>query len=321
MARATTSAGVGRPRHRAARPLRPARRGPRREDRPGPLWTVPALLFFAVFGLGPVLGVFFLSFTEWRGLGDPVWSGLDNWQSLPADPGVTGGLRLSLILTALCWATQTPMALVFGVWAAGPQRFRAVVSAVYFIPLLLSGAAIALLWLSLLDPNFGLASDIGPFVGVSDGNFIGSSSLALYVIVVVILWQWMPFHMLLYQAAARQIPRTLYEAAEIDGAGRLQRFFRITLPQLRHTIVASSVLIIVGTMTFFETVFLITGGGPGVSTRILPLHMYFQGFRAFEMGYASAIAVVLVVLGFSLALVTVWLSGYAKMASQREGAS
>ncbi|WP_236543602.1 carbohydrate ABC transporter permease [Spiractinospora alimapuensis] len=281
----------------------------------------PALLFFGIFGIGPVLGVFGLSFTDWRGLGDPVWTGLDNWRALPQDQAVTGGLRLSLILTALCWATQTPMALIFGVWAAGRQRFRAVVGAVYFMPLLLSGAAIALLWGALLDPNFGLAADIGPFVGVPDGNFLGDRNLALYVIVAVILWQWMPFHMLLYQAAARQIPRSLYEAAMIDGAGRAQMFFRITVPQLKHTIVASSVLIVVGAMTFFETVFLITGGGPGTATRILPLHMYIQAFRAFEMGYASAIAVVLVVLGFGLALVTIWVSGYSRMTSQREGAS
>ncbi|MDS1268847.1 sugar ABC transporter permease [Lipingzhangella sp. LS1_29] len=295
-------------------------RRPQRSERPGIVWIVPALLFFGLFGLGPVLGVVYLSFTEWRGLGEPTWVGLENWAEMASDDGVTNGLKLTLVLTALCWATQTPMALLFGVWAAGPQRIRAVVSAVYFLPLLLSGAAIALLWLSLLDPNFGLAADIGPFVGVPDGNFVGDSSLALYVIVLVTLWQWLPFHMLLYQSAARQIPRSLYEASEIDGAGRLHQFLFITIPQLRHTIIASSVLMIVGAMTYFETVFLITGGGPGVSTRILPLVMYFEGFRAFDMGYASAIAVLLVVLGFSMAMVTVWLSGYSRMRSQREGA-
>lgn len=293
---------------------------PQRSERPGMLWVLPALLFFGLFGLGPVLGVGYLSFTEWRGLGDPSWIGLDNWRELGADGEVMNGLRLSLLLTVLCWATQTPMALLFGVWAAGPQRMRAVVSAVYFLPLLLSGAAIALLWLSILDPNFGLAADIGPFLGVPDGNFVGDSSLALYVIVLVLLWQWMPFHMLLYQSAARQIPRSFYEAAEIDGAGRLHQFLFITIPQLRHTIIASSVLMIVGSMTFFETVFLITGGGPGLATRILPLVMYIEGFRAFDMGYASAIAVLLVVLGFGMALVTVWVSGYSRMRSQREGA-
>ena len=113
----------------------------------------------------------------------------------------------------------------------------------------------------------------------------------------VLLWQFLPFHMLLYQAAAKQIPASLYEAAEIDGASPLQRFWRITVPQLRHTIIASSVLMIVGSMTYFETVLLLTGGGPGTATRILPLHMYLKGFSAFEMGYASAIAVLLVAVG------------------------
>lgn len=292
----------------------------RREVRPGVAWLLPALLFFGVFGFGPVVAVVYLSFTEYSGLGTPVWVGLDHWQALPRDSDTLNGLRLSLLLTALCWVTQTPVALMFGVWAAGRQRIRAVVSAMYFLPLLLSGAAIALLWGALLDPNFGLASAVGPWVGVPDGNFAGNSDLALYVVTFVILWQWMPFHMLIYQGAAKQIPQTFYEAAEIDGATRWQQFFHITLPQLRNTIIASSVLVVVGAMTYFETVLLITGGGPGVATRILPLHMYFEGFRGFSMGYASAIAVVLVLVGFLLAVGTVLLSGYARMTSQREGA-
>jgi xylobiose transport system permease protein len=263
---------------------------------------------------------------------------MENWQAMPDDARVRNGIWLSLILVVMCWATQTPLALVFGVWAAGKQRFRAVVTAVYFMPLLLSSAAIAVVWGTLMNPHFGVAGDFGAFLrgtlgplgllpddgvvrSAADGNFLGDSTLGFLVVVMVVLWQWMPFHMLLYQAAARSIPQSLYEASEIDGAGRLQQFFRITLPQLRHTIVASSVLIVVGSMTTFEAVLIVTGGGPGDSTRILPLHMYFTAFQGNNMGYGSAMAVLLVILGFLLALVTIWVSGYNKMASQREGAS
>ncbi|GAB3697189.1 carbohydrate ABC transporter permease [Nocardiopsis oceani] len=288
-------------------------------ERPGFLWVAPALLFFGLFGLGPVVVVVYLSFTSWSGLGNPEWVGLDNWAALPGDSEVRGGLMITLTLTVLCWATQTPLALAFGVWAAGHQRSRAVVSAIFFLPLLLSTAAIALVWQALFEPHFGIPAQLNEWFGLAQGNVLGDPTMALYAIVFVLLWQFLPFHMLLYQAAARQVPRSLYEAAELDGASGIQRFLRITVPQLRHTIIASSVLMLVGSMTYFETVMLLTGGGPGHATRILPLHMYNQGFIAFEMGYASAIAVLLVVLGTGLSLLVVRATGYSRMTSQREG--
>jgi xylobiose transport system permease protein len=288
-------------------------------ERPGFVWVAPALLFFGLFGLAPVVVVVYLSFTSWSGLGSPQWVGLANWSALPGDGQVRGGLVITLTLTALCWATQTPLALAFGVWSAGQQRVRAVVSAVFFLPLLLSTAAIALVWKALLDPNFGVPAQVREWFGLSHSNVLGHPTLALYAIVFIVLWQFLPFHMLLYQAAARQVPRSLYEAAELDGASGFQRFLRITVPQLRHTIIASSVLMLVGSMTYFETVLLLTAGGPGNATRILPLHMYNQGFVAFEMGYASAIAVLLVVLGTGLSLLVVRATGYSRMTSQREG--
>lgn len=287
-------------------------------ERPGFVWVAPALLFFGLFGLGPVLIVLYLSLTDWSGLGTPEWVGLDNWVRLGEDEQVRSSLGITLFLTLLCWATQTPMALAFGSWAAGTQKSRAVVSSIFFLPLLLSTAAIALLWKAILEPHYGLPGQIGPLFGFN-GNVLGDSTLALYAIAFIVLWQFLPFHMLLYQAAARQVPRSLYEAAELDGASPFQRFLRITVPQLRHTIIASSVLMIVGSMTYFETVLLLTNGGPGNATRILPLYMYTQGFVSFEMGYASAIAVVLVVLGTGLSLLVVRVTGYSRMTSQREG--
>lgn len=135
----------------------------------------------------------------------------------------------------------------------------------------------------------------------------------------VIAWQFVPFHTLLYQAGARQIPAALYEAASIDGAGRLAQFWHITLPQLRYTVVTSSTLMVVGSLTHFDLVFVLTGGGPGYATRILPLDMYITGFQSNEMGLASAISVVLVVAGLLLSLALLRLSGFNRMRSQQAG--
>lgn len=287
--------------------------------RPSALWAAPAAIFFAIFGLVPIGAVFYLSFTEWNVLGSPKWTGLTNWARLADDPDVIGSLRVTIVLAILCWVVQTPISLLLGVWAAGPQRNRAVLSAVFFMPLLLSTVAITLTWLSLLDPNFGLAMTIGRFVGVPDGNFLGDGNLALYTVAFVVTWQFVPFHALIYQAATRQIPTTLYEAARIDGATRYQRFFSVTLPQLRHTMVASSILIIIGSLTYFESILLLTGGGPGTATRVLPLHMYVKGFVGFDLGYASVLSVVMVVVGAALSIAIVRVTGYHRMSSQREG--
>jgi xylobiose transport system permease protein len=111
----------------------------------------------------------------------------------------------------------------------------------------------------------------------------------------------------------------LYDAALIDGATRRQQLTKITIPQLRNTIIGSSVMMIVGSLTYFETLLILTDGGPGTSTAILPFRMYAEGFRAYEMGYASAIAVGLVVIGTALSLVLVKVSGYSRMRSTLEG--
>ena len=287
--------------------------------RPGFGWVVPALVFFALFALVPMLGLIYLSFTAYDGLNPPVWVGIRNWQALAGDQVFLDSLRLSGLLTLLSWLLQTAVALPLGVYLAGKERTRALLAAIFFVPQLMSGAAIAVLWGTLFDPNFGLASVLGPLVGVPDGNFIGNPSLAFYVVLFVISWQFMPFHTLLYQGATRAIPVSLYEAATLDGAGRWRQFRSVTVPQLRDTIITSGVLIIVGSLTYFEIVLILTNGGPGTATRILPLHMYIEGFRSFQMGYAAALAVVLLVIGTALSLVITRVTGYRRMTSQREG--
>lgn len=304
-------------RRERAEPIGPL--GPARRDRPGFLWAAPAAIFFTIFGIVPIVVVLYLSFTTWNGLGTPEWTGLTNWGALPDDTDALHSIRVTAQLTLFCWLIQTPLSLLLGVWAAGPQRNRAILSTLFFLPLLLSTAAIALTWLSLLDPNFGLASSLGSFVGVPDGNFLGADDRALYAVAAVISWQFVPFHTLLYQAAARQIPASMYEVAEIDGARTIRQFISITLPQLRNTIIASSVLVVVGSLTYFESILLLTNGGPGTATRVLPLHMYVKGFVGFDMGYASVLAVLLVAVGTALSVLIVRSTGYHRMTSDREG--
>ncbi|MFE4956420.1 carbohydrate ABC transporter permease [Streptomyces sp. NPDC056653] len=286
--------------------------------RPPVSWALPGILFFAVFAIVPLAIAVYLSFCQWDGLNSPTPTGLDNWTRLFKDPEFRQAAWLSLLLTTISWAFQTPVALLLGVWAAGRQRSRAALSAVFFIPLLLSTTAIAMLFHALLDPNFGVITEIGPWFGI-DPNIMGSSTGALLTVAFVGGWQFMPFHTLIYQGGARQVPEVLYQAAEMDGAGMFRQFFHITLPQLRHTITTSSVLMIVGSLTYFDTVLIMTKGGPGTDTTVLPYLMYRTGFQTYDLGYAAAIATALVVVATALSLILVRFSGFGNMRSTREG--
>ncbi|MBT2488033.1 sugar ABC transporter permease [Streptomyces sp. ISL-96] len=285
--------------------------------RPGFAWAAPAAVFFALFAILPLLMVFVLAFTNWNGLGSPQFAGLDNWKKLLDDPVMLNSLWLSLLLTVLGVVVQTPISMLLGVWAAGHQRNRAILSAIYFVPLLLSITAVSVLWRAVLDPNFGVPSQAKWLFG--DGNLLGVQSGAIGVLVFVSTWQFTPLHTLLYQGAARAIPQVLYQAAQIDGAGTVQQFFHITLPQLRNSIITSVILMVVGGLTTFDTVLILTQGGPGTDTTISAYYMYQKAFKSFDFGTGSAIALLLVLVASVVSLVMVRLSGYDKMRSTMEG--
>lgn len=287
--------------------------------RPGFAWALPAAVFFTLFAIVPLVMVAVLSFMSWNGLGSPQWVGTDNWSRLWDDPVMLKSVWLTLLLTALGVVIQTPLSILLGVWAAGYQRNRAVLSVIYFIPLLLSATAVSVLWRALLDPNFGIPAEASWLFG--DGNLFGEQATAIGVLAFVSTWQFTPFHTLIYQGAARSIPQVLYQAAEIDGAGRYRQFFHITLPQLRNSMITSMILMIVGGLTTFETVLILTQGGPGTDTTISAYYMYDKAFKGFDFGAGSAIALALVVAATIISLVVVKVSGYDKMRSSMEGVS
>lgn len=301
----------------------PGRRARRRGGRPGATgpsnWLlVPALAIFGVFAVLPLLGVVALSFFAWDGLGTPQFAGLDAWHTVFASPVTRHAMVLTLLMTLLSFVVQFPLSILLGTFMAGRQKYRELFSVLYFLPLLFSAAAVGIAFKALLDPNFGLSRAFGADFLKQD--WLGSPDLAFYTIIMVISWSFVPFHSLLYQAGVRQIPTSMYEAATLDGAGRVRQFFTVTLPQIKYTMVTSSTLMLVGSLTYFDLVFILTGGGPGNATRILPLDMYLTGFRSYQMGPASAIAVILIVVGLLLSLALNKFSGSDQMDSQMEGA-
>ncbi|MEK0153558.1 sugar ABC transporter permease [Arthrobacter oryzae] len=289
-----------------------------RDAGPSGWLAAPALFFFLAFAVVPLIGVVFLSFTSWNGLGEIKPEGLSSWTTVLTDPVTGNALVVTAKVMFFSFIVQAPVSLLLGVFTAGGQKYRAALAVLYFLPLLLSSAAVAIAFKALLDPNFGLGPGFNMPILAQD--WLGNSDLVLFVVVFVIAWQFVPFHTLIYQGGVRQIPTSLYEAAEIDGAGRFRQFWNITLPQLKYTVITSSTLMVVGSLAYFDLIFVLTGGGPGYSTRLLPLHMYLTGFKANDMGAASALGVMLIVIGLGLALLLQRLGGKNRNASQLEGA-
>ena len=285
---------------------------------PSKWYAAPALILFGVFALVPLGGVVVLSFMNWDGLGEVTFNGLGNWSRMLTDPLVLNGLKLTLLLTVVSWAVQTPICILLGVFMAGQQKYRAFLSVFYFLPLLFSSTAVAIAFKNLLDPQFGIGKAFG--IDWMAHNWLGDPNTALWTLIIVVSWCFVPLHSLLYQGAVRQVPQTMYEAATIDGAGPVTQFFSITLPQIKYTIATDSTLMIVGSLTYFDLVYVMTQGGPGNATRLLPLDMYLKGFKSYDMGGASVVGVIILALGIAISLILNKASGSDKMESQMEGA-
>lgn len=299
-----------------------AGRRPRRIQGWWPAWfLLPPVALFAGFVVLPIVLAVLLSFCSWNGSSAIQFNGLANWQQFIHDSSALAALERTGVLVVASWLVQEPIALALGIFAAGRQRHRAVLTAIYFLPMLISAASLGILWNLLLSPvNGGVtyASTHGLFF--LDHQWLSDPHLVMGTVIVLVAWEFIPFHSLLFEAGARQIPKSIYEAAAIDGIGPYRRFFRITLPMLRHTIVTSSTLNLVGSLTVFDLIYTLTSGGPGQSTRVLALAQYLEGFESLDFGYASALALVLGVLAVIVSMLLIGVTGFGKMRSQSEGA-
>ena len=289
-------------------------------------WAVwfmaPACVLFAALVLVPVVVAVWLSFVRWNGVGATHFVGLSNWSQLFSDATAGASLERTGILLGASWVVQEPIAIALGIYIAGRQRHRAVLSAIYFLPLLISGAGIGIMWQNILSPIGGGVQYVGAHVsllGFLNKDWLGDPNLVLGTVVVLVAWEFIPFHTLLYQAGTRGIPSVLYEAAALDGIRPLQRVRYITLPMLRNTIVTSSTLNIVGSLTIFDVIYTLTQGGPGESTRVFALDQYIVGFNEMNFGYGSALAVALGIMGIAISLVIIRVTGFGRMRSQAEG--
>lgn len=268
----------------------------------GWLFSAPFLVIFAVFLAIPIGASFLLSFTEFglRDLTNPIGTsfvGLENYAELLGDDKF---LR-ALVNTAVYVVGGVPLTLGAGLAVAvalngAVRRFRTFFRVGYYLPVVTSIVAIAVVWRFLLNPDQGLLNLILRQLGLQGQNWLGDPALAMPAIIAMIVWKNMGFAMVIFLAGLQTIPTALYEAARIDGAGKWAEFRNVTLPGLRPTILFATVTTTIGYLQVFEEPFVMTGGGPLDRTVSLAMYIYQEGFTFFHQGYAAAVAYVLFVI-------------------------
>jgi multiple sugar transport system permease protein len=265
------------------------------------------LLGYVAFTILPVLGAFYLGLLRWDLLTEPRFIGLDNFVRLASDAKFWNALRN----TALFCLGSVPLAIGGGLALAllmnhhlpGIKVFRGI----YYVPYITSWVAVALVWSWLFDRDYGLLNFGLHFLGISGPSWLHDPTWALPSVIVVFAWKWMGFYALILLAGLQSIPRSLYEAAAIDGAGPWARFRNITLPLLSPATFFVIVTALINALNVFDPIVVMTQGGPNDTTQTVVKYIVDNAFQFFQIGYASAIAAVTFVLVLALTLGQNWL--------------
>jgi multiple sugar transport system permease protein len=264
----------------------------------------PAVILFTVFLVGPMVATVVLSFFTWDLLTAPEFSGIDNYTKMLSDPTVGRVLLNTVVFTfaSLVIHLGLGLALALAVNRAISPVLRYFLRTAYFFPQLLSWAAVALVWKYALDPDFGFVNYYLAKLGVSPPAWLIDPFWAMPALIMVDGWKTLGFIFIVLLAGLQGIPKGLYEAAALDGAGPWRRFWNITIPMLSPTLFFASLVTFIGAFQIFEPMFIMTQGGPGDATRSIVMLIYETGFRNFQMGYASALAVVVlaIIMGVTL---------------------
>ena len=279
------------------------------------LFLAPVTILMVVFVLYPIIDTFITSGYQWNGISSAKkFIGLDNWATLLADKSFWIAFKNNLVIMVLSIVIQIPLGLALATFLDFGGKKLTVFKVIWFIPLLMSSVAIGFLFTYALATNGGIVSTISGWFGGGNIDLLGNPKTALLTVIVVICWQFTPFYMVYFMAAFTNIPYDVFEAARIDGATRGQYFWKVALPLLVPSMKSAAILSMVGSLKYFDLIYVMTGGGPGTSTELMATYMYKQSFSNFNMGYGSAVAAGMFILISMVALITM------KLLNGKEGA-
>lgn len=266
----------------------------------------PNLLLFGVFTYWPLLYNAYLSFVEWDFIRpEKLWVGLDNYRIVFGNSQFQTILRNTFVFTGASVLLTMALGLILALLLNQPLRWRNSARAILFAPTILSGAAVAIVWTYIFDPRYGLLSEILGFVGLRSPNWLVDQHWAMVALIIVYVWKNMGYAVVVYLAGLQAIPRELYEAALVDGAGAWSRFRHITLPGVSPVTFFLSVTSILSCFQAFDIVQVMTHGGPVNATNTLIYRLYELGFVSFKAGEAGVVAMLLFGIMFVLTLIQV----------------
>lgn len=269
------------------------------------LFLAPVTILMVIFVLYPIIDTFITSGYQWNGISSAKkFIGLQNWSTLLADKSFWIAFKNNIIIMILSIVIQIPLGLALATFLDFGGKKLTIFKVIWFIPLLMSSVAIGFLFTYALATNGGIVSTISSWFGGGNIDLLGNPKTALLTVIMVICWQFTPFYMVYFMAAYTNIPYDVFEAARIDGATRGQYFWKVALPLLVPSMKSAAILSMVGSLKYFDLIYVMTGGGPGTSTELMATYMYKQSFSNFNMGYGSAVAGGMFILISMVALIT-----------------
>lgn len=273
----------------------------------GYLFILPWLLGLVLFTVGPMLFSLLLAFSKWdiiTGVKSIEWVGLDNFKAIFQDELFFQSLKVTFVFALI----SVPLYQIFSLFAAmllnmrtrGMKLFRLI----YFMPSVIPAVAVSMMWVMIFNPEYGVLNRALALVGIQGPAWLQDPSYALGALIVMGIWG-IGNTIIIYLSGLQGVPEELYEAAELDGAGRFRRFFSITLPMISPTIFFNLIMGIIGGFQYFTQAFVMTNGGPLNSTLFYNLYLYNKAFQDYEMGYASALSWILfvIILVFTLLVI------------------
>lgn len=268
-------------RHRSVRQFAPA------------IFLLPAVALLATFLVYPLIQSFRLSLLDWNGLGqNSLFVGLANWNRLAADGLFWHALGNNLLLGLFSILIQLPIAMALALLLDKAGRGSRTLKILYFLPMLFSSVALGVIFKNIYDPNFGPVNAALHALGLPAlaQDWLGDRRYALGAVTAVICWQNIPFYMILFLAGLASFPPELREAATLDGASDATIFWKIKLPHLQGTVRTAAMLAVIGSLRYFDLIYVMTGGGPEGASELMATYMYRTVFSSFQLGYGSTIA-------------------------------
>lgn len=266
----------------------------------------PAILILTVFLIWPIFNSFRLSLFDWNGLNvAPRYIRFDNWHEMILDRIFWLGVRNGFILLIMSLSVQIPVGLGIALLLyRGGRRFR-IFKFAYFFPFLMSSVAVGILFRQIFDPNFGLINSILNQLNLENLalDWIGDPKIAIYTVSLLVCWQYIPFYVLLFLAALNGISEEIEEAAALDGATNWKLIRLVQLPLIKGAVITAMTLMVIGSLKYFDLMWVMTSGGPEFSTSTMATYLYQVAFKSYRVGYGSTVASALFIVVFLMAMI------------------